>query len=144
MRLPFPVLTTPKTLLGWQIKVAYAGVKEPEVSAVEAVFSPNYRILLFSFALNTIGGGGGGAPFWPVCAQKSLYTPELAGVFLRYLKEPVHVVFLVFFCKINCVPLPNIVKNPISNFGSCKLTWKTPICQIICMNSLKSLAKKFF
>ncbi len=52
--------------------------------------------------------------------------------------------FFVFFCKINCVPLPNVVKNPISNFGSCKLTWKTPICQKICVNSQKSLAKKFF
>ncbi len=48
----------------------------------------------------------------------------------------------VFFCKINRAPFPKDVKNPISNFGSCKLTLKTPICQILCMNSQKSLAKK--
>ncbi len=80
--------------------MAYASVKEPEVGVFEAVFSPfSFAFAAFNFTLNTIDGGGG-APFWLVCAKKSLYEPELAGVFLRYLKGPVHVNFLFSFAKL--------------------------------------------
>ncbi len=49
--------------------MAYAGVKDPEVGVFEAVFSPfSFAFAAFNFALNKIGGGG--APFWPVCAKK--------------------------------------------------------------------------
>ena len=131
-------------LAGAYVEVAYAGVKEPEVGVFEAVFSPDSSSSPSSPLPWTRSAASAAHLFGRYAPRKSLYTPELAGVSLRYLKGPVHIVFLGFFCKINHAPLPNIVKNPISNFGSCKLTWKTPICQIICMNSQKSLAKKFF
>ncbi len=55
--------------------MAYAGVKEPEVGVFEAVFSPfSFAFAAFNFALNKIGGGG--APFWPVCAQKKARIPQ--------------------------------------------------------------------
>ena len=79
--------------------MAYAGVEEPEVGVFEAVFSPPdysfFAFAAFHFTLNKIGGGGG-APFWPVCAKKSLYTPKWAGEFWAVSKGFVHSIFSPF------------------------------------------------
>ncbi len=72
--------------------MAHAGVKEPEVGVFEAVFSPDYSFSFafapFNFALNKIGGGGGGrsAPFWQVCAQKKLFYAKMGWRILGSVK----------------------------------------------------------
>ena len=66
--------------------MAYAGVEEPEVGVFEAVFLPySFAFAAFNFALNTIGGGGG-APFWSVCAKKPVYYAKMGWRILGSIK----------------------------------------------------------
>ena len=72
--------------------MAYAGVEEPEVGVFEAVFLPpdysysfSFAFAAFNFTLNKIGGGG--APFWPVCAKKKLVYAKMGWRILGSVKE---------------------------------------------------------
>ncbi len=78
--------------------MAYAGVKEPEVGVFEAVFSPfSFAFAAFNFAQIKIGGGG--APFWPVCAQKKPVYPRIGWRFFATLKGTCSCYFFVFFLQ---------------------------------------------
>ncbi len=80
--------------------------------------------------------------------QKKLVHAKMGRRILGSIKRLYSFNFFAFFAYIFAYTIwamwSNVVKNPIGNFGSYKLTWNTPISQIICVNLQKSLAKKFF